>query len=415
MKYLFLDTNVFLHYNSFEDIPWKELVSDDFTIVITPVVQQELDKHKDQSREKIQKRARKVSSLLFDYLIGNKECRVPIVRCKEPVPTEEDRINMDLSVNDNRIILAALKSGYNLDEVVFVTGDRTNIFRAIDHNLGHLFLDEKYKLKSEKTETEKRVEELEKELKDVKERVPNPKIQFEDGCTTILFNRYAAEDVNAIVEERMLAVEKEVPEIHFEESGEGTLPDLKRTIMALQGTWYPHYNEERQEYLNEERAYQILAVKRDCLDNRFARISLRLKNEGNSPTGEEKVFIKIPDQVKIFTKRKSRERFQYVKPLKPGGGLVALPRETRRTLLDAAIPYTGPDNYIWMWNPDKPIDHSGYFELSPESVMQKLSKDLGFEFYIDLQFEQSFDIQWVLLDEYLPDYVGGILSVIIND
>ena len=43
--------------------------------------------------------------------------------------------------------------------------------------------------------------------------------------------------------------------------------------------------------------------------------------------------------------------------------------------------------------------------------MQKLSADLGFEFDIDLQFEQSFDIQWVLLDEYLPDYVGGILSV----
>ena len=92
-----------------------------------------------------------------------------------------------------------------------------------------------------------------------------------------------------------------------------------------------------------------------------------------------------------------------------------MPRETRRSLLDATIPYTGPDNYIWMWNPDKPIDQSGYFELSPESVMQKLSEDLGFEFYIDLQFEQSFDIQWVLIDEYLTDFVGGILSVQISD
>lgn len=415
MKYLFLDTNVFLHYNSFEDIPWKELVSDDFTIVITPVVQQELDKHKDQSREKIQKRARKMSSLLFDYLIGNKECKVPIVRCKEPVPTEEDKLIMDLSINDNRIILSALKSGYDVRDIVLVTGDRNNIFRAIDHNLGHLFLDEKYKLKPEKTESEKRIEELERQLKDATEKVPNPKIQFEDESTSISFCRYVEEDVDAIVNERMASVEIEVPEIKIDKEEEGSVPDLKRTIMALQGTWSPHYNEERQEYLEEERAYQNLVVKRDCLDNRFARVSLRLKNDGNSPTGEEKVFIKIPEQVKVYTKRKSRERYQYVKPLKPGGGMAALPRETRRSLLNATIPYTGPDNYIWMWNPDNPIEHSGYFELSPESVMQKLSVDLGFEFYIDLQFEQSFDIQWVLIDEYLPDYVGGILSIKICD
>lgn len=414
MKYLFLDTNVFLHYNSFEVIPWKELVSDDFTIVIAPVVQQELDKHKDQSREKIQARARKMSSMLFDYLIGNKECRIPIVRCKEPVPTEADWLNMDLSINDNRIILAALKSGYNLDDIVFVTGDRNNIFRAIDSHIGYLFLDDKYRLKAEKTEAEKRIEELEKQLKAAKDKVPNPQIQFEDGSTTISFNRYTAEDVDAIVEEKMVAAEIDVPEIKIEPEPEGSIPDIKRIVLALHGTWSPKYNEERQEYIEEEREYQKLAIKRDCLNNRFARISLRLKNEGNSPTGEEKVFIKIPEQVKIYTKKKSRERYKYVKPLKPGGGMAMLPRETRRSLLDAAIPYSGRDNYIWMWNPEKPIEHSGYFELSPEPVMQKLSEDLGFEFYIDLQFEHSFDIQWVLLDEYLPDYVGGILSVIIN-
>ena len=39
MKYLFLDTNIFLHYSSFETIPWKEIVGDDFTIVVVPIVQ----------------------------------------------------------------------------------------------------------------------------------------------------------------------------------------------------------------------------------------------------------------------------------------------------------------------------------------------------------------------------------------
>lgn len=415
MKYLFLDTNVFLHYNSFEDIPWKELINDDFTIVITPIVQQELDKHKDQSREKIQKRARKMSSQLFDYLMGKKECRVPIARCKEPVPTEAERQLIDLSVNDNRIILAALHSGYNIEDIILVTGDKNNIFRAIDNKLHHLLLDDRFRLKPEKTEEEKRIEELEKQLKDATEKLPNPTIQFIDGSTKMVLNRYSAEDVDAIVEEKMATFEKDVPEIVFEETEEGTVPDIRRTMMVLQGTWAPNYNEERREYLEEEKAYQRLVIERDCLDKRFAKISFRLRNDGTAPTGEEKVFIKIPEHVKVYTWRESRERNQYVKPLKPGGGLAALPRETRRSLLNAVNPYTGPDNYIWMWNPQKPIDHEGLFKLSPTSVLQHLSTELGFEFFIDLQFEQSFEIQWILLDEYLPDYVGGFLSVQIND
>ena len=60
MKYLFLDTNIYLHYLDIEQIKWKDIIEDsDFTIVVPRVVLREIDKHKDQSRGKIQKRAKK--------------------------------------------------------------------------------------------------------------------------------------------------------------------------------------------------------------------------------------------------------------------------------------------------------------------------------------------------------------------
>lgn len=62
MKYLVLDTNVFIHYKDFEHIDWKSLVGDDTTICITQKVIGEIDKHKDQSRGRIQKRAKKISA-----------------------------------------------------------------------------------------------------------------------------------------------------------------------------------------------------------------------------------------------------------------------------------------------------------------------------------------------------------------
>ncbi|MFT3752093.1 MAG: PIN domain-containing protein [Paludibacter sp.] len=60
MKYLFLDTNIFLHFRSFEQIDWSKLieVDDEYCIVIPEIVIKEIDKIKDTGRGKIQKRAK---------------------------------------------------------------------------------------------------------------------------------------------------------------------------------------------------------------------------------------------------------------------------------------------------------------------------------------------------------------------
>ena len=54
MKYLFLDTNIFLHFQNFEQIPWGNLVGDvDFKIIVSDIVAGEIDKHNDGARGKI--------------------------------------------------------------------------------------------------------------------------------------------------------------------------------------------------------------------------------------------------------------------------------------------------------------------------------------------------------------------------
>ena len=54
MKYLFLDTNIFLHFQNFEQIPWGNLVDDtEFKIIVSDIVAAEIDKHMDGGRGKI--------------------------------------------------------------------------------------------------------------------------------------------------------------------------------------------------------------------------------------------------------------------------------------------------------------------------------------------------------------------------
>ena len=63
MKYLFLDTNIYLHYIDVEQINWDKIVGDtSITIVVPRITIREIDQHKDQSRRKIQKRAKVISA-----------------------------------------------------------------------------------------------------------------------------------------------------------------------------------------------------------------------------------------------------------------------------------------------------------------------------------------------------------------
>jgi rRNA-processing protein FCF1 len=66
-KNLFLDTNIYLHYQSFDQIDWwKLLTSRRNTLSVSSVVLNELDKHKDEHRiRRIRKRAGAISTKLF--------------------------------------------------------------------------------------------------------------------------------------------------------------------------------------------------------------------------------------------------------------------------------------------------------------------------------------------------------------
>jgi len=46
MNYLFLDTNILLHFKTFDEIKWTDYVIGEYHLSIAPVVLDELDKHK---------------------------------------------------------------------------------------------------------------------------------------------------------------------------------------------------------------------------------------------------------------------------------------------------------------------------------------------------------------------------------
>lgn len=205
--WLVLDTNVYLHYTWFEDIPWKDILQREFGfvdkiigVVVPMKVLQEISDKKDSERGKIQKRAKKISSFLCDVFLYGKNGKVPM--CTIPLPKDDDfnDVNFHMSNGDDIIVLSVIKSDISSNSII-VSGDGPMLLKAKENNLRFYKLDDKYRLNEELTGDEKKIKELEKELASYKNRLSDIKVIFKDDNDYVEIKRaHFDKDKNEILD-----------------------------------------------------------------------------------------------------------------------------------------------------------------------------------------------------------------------
>ena len=86
MYYLLLDTNIYLHCQLFDTLPWDEITgkSGPFSILLPLQVLRELDSVKDRGEGAVNKKARRVSRKLGDILLDGIASKLPIIQCDVP-------------------------------------------------------------------------------------------------------------------------------------------------------------------------------------------------------------------------------------------------------------------------------------------------------------------------------------------
>lgn len=148
--YIVLDSNILLHYISFEEIPWQdELSCDEVTIVLTGMVLEEIDKKKDDEKGKIQKRAKAVASRFKEILIGGKSGKYPVMFVESAYATEDERRRFHLDRNDNQILFDIRNSGLDIADVTVVSSDTAMLLRAKQQGYKIYQLNDKYLLQEE--------------------------------------------------------------------------------------------------------------------------------------------------------------------------------------------------------------------------------------------------------------------------
>lgn len=423
MKYLFLDTNIFIHYKGYEDIPWNTLLgtSDEVSVVLASIILREINGHKDSSKGRVKNKARKISEKFKNILLNNQQSRIPLLHCRETPIHEDEKDVFDLTVNDDRFLLNVLHSSYPKEDVYVVSNDTDLLLKAKEFGLNILPMDETYHSAEEPTEEEKELKKVKEELARWTSRCSNPKILFCDNDSECLeLELTHSKSIDEVVEQKVLEESLKYPE-EKEESPvtyDNILGTFQQQLTALSNLYMGHtpeekayFNQMRAKYLSNYRKKETLQTKKEMLQSAFKRLKIKVANDGTAQTGDLHIVLKFPENIKLYTPSESIAKYEYEPPIKPQYNRLLANMNSFR-----GINMLGhyPDYSIKIWNPNKPSTKFEYVARLSK-LTHGLQVELKEDIYIDTRERQDFEIEWHIADSSLLDHKHGKLRVIVSD
>lgn len=414
MKYLFLDTNIYLHYIDVEQIDWNEVVGDtNITIVVPRITIREIDQHKDQSRGKIQKRAKVISAKFAQAFLEEKTFKYPFALCDEPAASSFDGGKFNIHINDDWFILSALHSNYDVADIVVISSDTNLLLKAKENGLNFKRMLEKYQLKEELSDEEKEIKALKVELEKYKNRQPKTSVIFEkEESDKLILKRPNKRDLEDELSIYMENLKKEYP---YWEGGEvcasSNLFELSLLVTQEQ---IDKYNAELNDYFKEEEEFQRFLLQKDILNERFRELTFGISNDGNAQTGDMNVFIEFPEHINLYN-RDSKISIDDIAPVKPTS--YGLDRKFLRSMEveNYLRPFGNGIPQIYCWDTEHPIKKREFkFKYSNLNHGMIRYLDIKNSIYIDTGSCDSFNIRWGIIDSKLIEPIEGILHVIIE-
>ena len=165
MKYIFIDTNIFLHFQDFRKIEWNnEAKVKECTLVIAPIVLDELDEKKI-GTSRIGNKARQVLNTvenLIDKAALNESIGFEVL-LEKPMQRIYDENELNFKEQDHRLIASIIdfKEKRQVGDVMLCTNDIGPRLRAKQYGITSLKLSDKYLLPEQESEIEKKIKKLE--------------------------------------------------------------------------------------------------------------------------------------------------------------------------------------------------------------------------------------------------------------
>lgn len=303
MKYLFLDTNIWLHFKRVEDYSIDDLgLGSDLMVIVPDIILHELDNHKDNGRTSriksaalhVTKCIREVSRAPSMQIAGYFRNGIGLGYFMDE-PSASDMLSWGLrSEKNDDVFLASVVTfsairGIDLADVIVVTNDtKMQIVTEAKMKLKCHELPEAYKLK-EDDEATKRVKELERIIAKLQSQAPNLNFCFNgsqpDGIVELMNTDYRG----VIDEVDSLDVAKEITPLLPVGGRSGGDSNSNHELGAICS-----YNQKVEKYYEKYEAYLIEVDKYMAVHACAVKVNFSIKNSANVATNVE-LEIKLPE------------------------------------------------------------------------------------------------------------------------
>lgn len=323
MIYIFLDTNIFLHFRFFVEIPWHSLFGEPYQIVLAPVVVDELDKHKRNPNGKIASRARKVLGRFED--IVSKPTSFPLqYLTKRPSPETFQKFQLDRQEQDDCILATIVEFGHkhNMDEIIFISNDTGPRFRASSLEIKTGRLPEDLQDPSEISDEQKQIQTLIQENNKLKNAKPKVFLAFENDTTIFKakltpFQKSEEEYIASQYEDIL----EQYPDMEYEDPNKKNreideklksvptgIEELR--LISQKVLWFNQitkeqvesYNQKLNDFFHKYREYLKEDYKYKKIHSLTVPIDLKMYNEGNAPAVDIDIWLHFPDGFELLNK-----------------------------------------------------------------------------------------------------------------
>jgi hypothetical protein len=446
-KALFIDTNILLHYQSFDEIDWLRILNvEQVEIRLPSIVIQELDKHKYSSSSKLRDKATKVIRKLHKLADSGFQIKLKpnIDICFEVNSKVADftTLNLDPNSQDDRMLSSILSfRAENPDlPVILVAADLGLRLKAKYYQIEAICLPDDLKLPSELDQNEKRIKELEQEVLELKRRAPELKLYFSSGSNRLNYQikkLFPADiDLNVVLHERIEQLKEEHPKIsEIESSNQATnFPDItSMTIGQMYGSDIPEilpseistYNKNLDKFYTDYEHHLKQYIHWLELRSRSVLLEISIFNVGTCPAEDIDVFMHFPDG---FILRKLANFPEKPQELEPPSQPVPRTRKDRLSLLItpslaiSALPQIAPflnsQSRVQpnVSSPNIRRSNSYDVELHVRKLKQNMSEPFDRMIITFDSFEQasSFRIDYRIVAANVPKPITGALHVIVE-
>ena len=420
MVYVFLDTNIFLHFNDFEQIDWPTLLNTKDKIIITfaPIVIDELDKHKYNKNQKISRRAKKLLAKIEQFIetpsLSSYEIKFISTR-----PSDSTFIasNLDRKEQDDSLLATIKEFSSQIvsdDKIVYVTNDVGPRLKSRTLNIETYKPSDEYLLASEPDETEQQNISLKKELNELKIRIPKVSLVFKNESNLISFKKekfdYTKEE---FILEKVKQNKSDYPYLKSADKDLYKNPGraFASPLDTISDSQLERYNEELKKYYDDFENYIESMYNAFDFTNHSIELNLIIANNGTAPANDIDIEIHFPDGFELLSEDylptvnkkpkppyKPKNSFDY-EPMSLGSFFKPAP-SVNLDNLNSSHPTIKKSNSYDVSYHVRELKHNQTFELEPLYAR-----------FIDIYEAKGFSIDYNLKISNVPTIIPGILNV----